>query len=127
MLLLDTHALLWWLFDDPHLSERARIAISDRATTVVVSTASAWELATKWRLGRLAEAGDVVQRLPQLLAECGFATLPISVEHALAAGALDVAHRDPFDRMLIAQATLERLTLVTRDAAITNLFTDTLW
>ncbi len=63
-LLLDTHALFWWLFDDPNLSERARAAITDRANTVIVSSASAWEIATKWRLGRLPEAEDAVRRLP---------------------------------------------------------------
>lgn len=126
-LLLDTHALLWWLFNDPNLSERARNAITDRTNTVVVSSASAWEITTKWRLGRLREAEDAVRRLPALLVECGFETLPISVPHALAAGALTIAHRDPFDRMLIAQATLEQFTLVTRDATIARLFADTLW
>jgi PIN domain nuclease of toxin-antitoxin system len=126
-LLLDTHALLWWLFDDPSLSERARAAITERANTVVVSSASAWEIATKWRLGRLREAEDAVHRLPALLHECGFETLPISIPHALAAGALTTTHRDPFDRMLIAQATLERLTLVTKDTAISTVFGDVLW
>lgn len=126
-LLLDTHALLWWLFDDPNLSAKARAAISDRLNTVFVSSASAWEISTKWRLGRLPEAEDAVRRLPELLLQSGFEALPVSVAHALAAGALDAAHRDPFDRMLIAQATIERLTLVTRDAAITEAFADTLW
>ncbi len=126
-LLLDTHALLWWLFDDPNLSERARAAITERANTVIVSSASAWEIATKWRLGRLPEAGDAVRRLPELLVECGFETLSVSVLHALAAGALTTAHRDPFDRMLIAQATLEELTLVTKDTAISNSFANVLW
>lgn len=126
-LLLDTHVLLWWLFDDPHLSQRARAAITERSNTVVISSASAWEISTKWRLGRLREAEDAVHRLPELLRQCGFETLPISVDHALAAGALAIAHRDPFDRMLIAQATLERLTLVTTDTAISAVFTDVLW
>ncbi len=126
-LLLDTHALLWWLFDDPNLSERARAAITDRANTIVVSSASAWEIATKWRLGRLPEAEDAVRRLPELIVDCGFETLSVSVLHALTAGALNAAHRDPFDRMLIAQATLEQLTLVTKDTAIANSFTNVLW
>ncbi len=78
-LLLDTHALLWWLFNDPSLSERARAAITDRANTVIVSSASAWEISTKWRLGRLREAEDTVRRLPELLIECGFETLSVSV------------------------------------------------
>ena len=108
-------------------SARARAAITDRSNSVVVSSASAWEIATKWRLGRLPEAEDAVQRLPELLVQCGFETLSVSVLHALAAGALTTTHRDPFDRMLIAQATLEQLTLVSKDAAITSAFAHVVW
>ena len=125
--LLDTHALLWWLFDDPALSATARTAISDRANTVYVSSASAWEIATKWRLGRLSEAENVVEQLPELLVAAGFESLPISISHAIAAGALNAEHRDPFDRMLIAQAASEGMKLVSKDSMISALFSDVLW
>jgi PIN domain nuclease of toxin-antitoxin system len=114
-LLLDTHALLWWLFDDPQLSPEARTAIADFDNTIFVSSASAWEIATKHRLGRLPEAAAVAKRLPTLLQRATFTPLPISVEHALAAGSLLGAHKDPFDRMLIAQARLEKLSVATID------------
>jgi PIN domain nuclease of toxin-antitoxin system len=112
---LDTHALLWWLFDDPKLSGSARAAISDRDRAALVSSASAWEIATKYRLGRLPEARDVAARLPHYLRRAGFTVLPISLDHALAAGALPGPHKDPFDRMLIAQAHLEDVPVVTTD------------
>ena len=126
-LLLDTHALLWWLFDDPALSMRARDAIADRANTVYVSSASAWELATKRRLGRLPQAEDAVKKLPELLSVAGFVALPITVAHALAAGFFAAEHRDPFDRMLIAQAAIEGLRLVSKDSVITALIAEVLW
>ena len=126
-LLLDTHVLLWWLFDDPALSLPARTAIADRANTVYVSGASAWEIATKWRLGRLSEAENAVKQLPQLLGTAGFESLTITVAHALAAGTMATEHRDPFDRMLIAQAAIEGLRLVSKDSVIAALFPDVLW
>ena len=114
-LLLDTHALLWWLFDDPQLSETAREAIRKPDTEVFVSSASAWEISTKYRLGELPEAEEAAHNLPALLQRARFEALPISVEHALTAGMPDGHQRDPFDRMLIAQAKLERMPVVTRD------------
>jgi len=125
--LLDTHVVLWWLFDAPELSARARAVIADRANTVLVSAASAWDTATKHRLGRLPEAAEAVIALPDLIVAAGFEPLPISPHHALAAGGLAIAHRDPFDRMLIAQATLEQLVLVSRDEAITAHYAHCLW
>jgi len=116
-LLLDTHALLWWLFDNPALSAPARTALSTRENTVFVSRASAWEISTKWQLGRL----------PERVAEAGFDALPISLAHAGAAGALAVAHREPVDRMLIAPATLEGMVLVTRDEKISRACAHTGW
>lgn len=116
-LLLDTHALLWWLFDDPKLPESARAVIRNADNEVLVSSASAWEIATKHRLGRLPEAEEVARELPRLLREARFSTLPITLEHALAAGGLPGPHRDPFDRMLIAQAQLEAVPVVTADVA----------
>jgi PIN domain nuclease of toxin-antitoxin system len=92
-----------------------------------VSSASAWEIAIKWRLGRMPEAEELVTRLPELLVQAGFETLPISVVHALAAGGLPTQHRDPFDRMLVAQAAVEKLRLVTKDAAVGALAENVLW
>jgi PIN domain nuclease of toxin-antitoxin system len=114
-LLLDTHALIWWFADDAKLSPAARAAIADPTSQAFVSSASAWEIATKHRIGKFPEAAELLRKLPQLLLKDRFGVLPIALEHALAAGALPGPHRDPFDRMLIAQATVERLQIVTRD------------
>ena len=103
-LLLDTHALLWWFFDDPNLPESSRKLIADPANEILVSAASAWEINTKYRLGKLPEAGDVGPNLPKYLRAARFTPLPITVEHAVAAGALPGLHRDPFDRMLMARS-----------------------
>jgi PIN domain nuclease of toxin-antitoxin system len=112
-LLLDTHALLWWLADSPMLSSKARSAIA-RSPAIYVSAATAWEIAIKKAYGKLHAPDD----LEQALAANGFEALPITVAHALAAGALPLHHHDPFDRMLIAQAHAESLTLVTRDRSL---------
>ena len=125
--LLDTHALLWWLFDDPKLSRKARRAIADPDTEALVSSASAWEIATKHRLGKLPEAGDVVTKLPAYLRAGRFNELPISVAHALQAGRLPGPHRDPFDRMLISQAAAESLPVVTNDPIFRDYGTQVLW
>ena len=109
-LLLDTNALLWWLADES-LSAQARDAVADPANLVVVSAASAWEISVKKALGKLAAPDD----LEQQVAAGGFSPLPISIAHAIAAGQLPRHHEDPFDRMLIAQAFAEGLTIVTRD------------
>ena len=115
-LLLDTHTLLWWLDGDRRLSRRARTAIGDEDNQVLVSAASAWELSTKARLGKLPGALDVASDVAGCLASQGFMGLPISVMHAQRAGGLAIPHRDPFDRMLIAQAQMEDLTVVTNEA-----------
>lgn len=126
-LLLDTHALLWWWTDDPHLSTKAREAIGDPRSSVFVSAASASELATKHRIGKLGEAGEAVSRFDELVSADGFEHLPISHYHCLKAGAYAVAHRDPFDRMLAAQSELEGLVLVTCDPAFAAFEVDVLW
>jgi PIN domain nuclease of toxin-antitoxin system len=113
--LLDTHTLLWWIFDDPKLSTTARETIAEPDHEIVVSAASAWEIATKHRIGKLPEAGDIVQQLPVYLRRTRFTELDISVEHALFAGNLPGPHRDPFDRMLIAQARTLNMILITTD------------
>ena len=112
--LLDTQALLWWFADDDALSRKARRLIAKPDTDVLVSAASGWEMAIKQKSGKL-EARAFLDRLPQELAEEGFLELPISLDHALRAGSLVEHHKDPFDRMLVAQARVEGLTLVTRD------------
>jgi PIN domain nuclease of toxin-antitoxin system len=109
-LLLDTHALLWWLADEGLVAE-ARNAIADPANLVAVSAVSAWEISIKKALGKLAAPDDLEQQVQQ----GGFLPLPISIAHALAAGQLARHHEDPFDRILIAQAFAEGLTIVTRD------------
>lgn len=126
-ILLDTHALLWWLFDDPKLTDRARTIVGDPQTTVLVSSASAWEISTKSRLGRLPEAGDVAQQLPVYIRRARFAELSITIEHALAAGSLPGPHRDPFDRMLIAQAREESIPLVSSDRIFSDYGVDVIW
>lgn len=113
-LLLDTHALLWWLADDPRLADRAREAIADPASSVFVSAAVAWEIAIEQALGRLEPPEDLSVRL----ARERFEELAITIVHALRAGELPPHHSDPFDRVLVAQAELEGLTLVTRDPRI---------
>lgn len=112
-LLLDTHVFLWWRADDRRLGAAARAAIA-RAEAVFVSAASAWEAAIKQALGRL----EIPDRISAGVEQSGFASLPITFAHAERAGSLPPHHRDPFDRMLVAQAIEEHLTLVTKDAAI---------
>jgi len=109
-LLLDTHVVLWWLTDDPSLSEEIKSKL-DHEPDVYISSATVWEVAIKQAVGKLVEPAD----LPERVRDSGFRELRISFEHAIAAGRLPLIHRDPFDRMLIAQARCEDLTLVTRD------------
>lgn len=116
-ILLDTHALLWWLADDPAPGTRARTAIATTKNTVLVSAASAWEIATKVRLGKLSSATQLAAEFGGHVEREGFQELPISIEHAARAGLLDGAHKDPFDRMLIAQAQAENLALVSNETA----------
>ena len=114
-LLLDTCALLWWIFDDSGITSHARALIADPDNLVLVSAASGWEIATKYRIGKLPEAGDAVRNLPQYLRKCHFTVLPVEMEHALKAGMLPGPHRDPFDRMIICQALMENALVVTTD------------
>lgn len=113
-LLLDTHALLWWLADDPALSHDATAAIADPHSSVFVSAATAWEIAIKQALGKLEAPSDLERQLELNR----FESLAITVSHASAAGTLPRHHDDPFDRMLVAQALAEGLTVVTRDPRI---------
>ena len=126
-LLLDTHALLWWWSGDSSLSPAARAAITDADATVFVSAASAWEIATKVRVGRLRAHGDVVGRFGELATAADLRHLAVTHRHGLRAGSYPTAHRDPFDRMLAAQAELESLTLVTNDTAFGEFPVRVLW
>lgn len=115
-LLLDTHAFLWWLAGSRRLSRSARQAIEDEANDVLVSAASAWEITTKHRLGKLPEAEEVALDVSGAIAGQCFEELPVSVSDAARAGALPTPLRDPFDRMLIAQALRRDLILVSIEA-----------
>jgi PIN domain nuclease of toxin-antitoxin system len=114
-LLLDTHALLWWALDEIQLSSLARHAIADGGSTVYVSAVSACEIAIKVRIGKLQGAEQFSASLREELHQQGFHELPISIDHAQRAGCLPGPHRDPFDRLLIAQAQAEKLTLVSNE------------
>jgi PIN domain nuclease of toxin-antitoxin system len=126
-LLLDTHAFLWWLAGHPSLSKRARTEIDSSGSDVFVSAASAWEIATKYRLGRLPEADLVALDVTSTIESQQFTPLAVSVRHGQAAGALPGSHRDPFDRMLVAQAMLDDLTLVSNERAFDVYGVKRLW
>jgi PIN domain nuclease of toxin-antitoxin system len=126
-LLLDTHSLLWWLAGDTQLSPRARRAIADRRHEVIVSAASAWEVTTKHRLGKLPGAGPLAVDFALEVRRQGFAGLPISLSHAQTAGALTGAHRDPFDRMLVAQAREEHLAIVSNETVFDDYGVRRIW
>ncbi|MDJ0764416.1 MAG: type II toxin-antitoxin system VapC family toxin [Myxococcota bacterium] len=110
-LLLDTHVLLWWLGDDPSLSDRAKQAIAKTENSVTVSAVSIWEIAIKRALGKI----QIPDEWISVIAEEPFRRLPITWEHAGEVERLPLIHRDPFDRLLIAQSSIEKLTLVTHD------------
>ena len=122
-LLLDAHALLWWLADDRRLATRARTALKNRANQAWVSAGTIWEIEIKRRLGRLEVRGDLLEACS---AE-GFLELPISAIEATTAASLPLHHADPFDRILIAQASLHDLTCVTRDEIFREYDVSTLW
>ena len=117
-MLLDTHIFLWWLFDDPKLSAGIREFVKNRNNAVFVSAASVWEIATKFRLGKLPDAAEVARNVPEWIIRAGFESMPVTAEHAQLAGAWDLPHRDPFDRMLAAQAKLEKMPLATADISL---------
>ena len=125
--LLDTHALIWWSSNDPRLSMVARELIQNPDTQVLVSAASAWEIATKARLGKLHGVQRLLSDFDALLAADGFTHLPITHQHALLAGSFDLAHRDPFDRMLAAQALIENAVLLSNDPELRVFAVATHW
>ena len=116
--LLDTHAFLWWIADSGRLSLAARQVIADETNDIVVSAASAWEITTKYRIGKLPGAEAVALDVAGAISAQGFGHLPISVVDAERAGRLPGPHRDPFDRMLAAQAQARDLAVVSADTAL---------
>ena len=125
--LLDTHALLWWLSDDPALPRAARKVIAETKNTLIVSAASAWEIAIKVRLGKLPTAIDLAADFSGLVKREGFELLAISAEHGIRAGLLPGPHKDPFDRMLIAQAQAENIPIVSNEISFESYGVRRLW
>jgi PIN domain nuclease of toxin-antitoxin system len=126
-LLLDTHTIVWVMNDDHKLSRAARSAIAIPSNLAFASAASVWEAATKFRLGRFSEAALLVDNPRKILESLEIEVIPISLEHARLAGSLVHAHKDPFDRMLAAQALLEGLTLVSADTVFDEFAVTRLW
>jgi PIN domain nuclease of toxin-antitoxin system len=115
--LIDTHVLLWWIFDDPKLDQNIREIIQNPSNKIIVSSASAWEIATKYRIGKLPEAKELLEKYDQIIQKARFSQLSITTAHALRAGSLPIQHRDPFDRMIMAQSELEKIPVITYDPA----------
>jgi PIN domain nuclease of toxin-antitoxin system len=126
-LLLDSHALFWFVEGDSRLSAGACEAIRDPANAVYVSAVTAWEIANKFRLGKWPGAQELANDLVSIMSDLSFEPLPISLAHARHAGVLHSEHRDPFDRMLAAQAEIEDIPLVTADPAFRNFNVRILW
>jgi PIN domain nuclease of toxin-antitoxin system len=125
--LLDTHTLIWWMTTDPHLSKSARTLIEQESNVSLVSAVSAWEIATKVRLGRLPAAADLVQDFVDDLRRERMEILAVSAEHGIRAGLLPGPYKDPFDRMLIAQALAENVPIVSNDRALDGYGVRRLW
>ena len=119
-MLLDTHIFLWWIFDAPELPAGLKEHLSDPNQPVLVSAASVWEISIKYRLGKLPEAASVAGNVPLWIEKAGFQPLAVTPQHAQLAGSWEMAHRDPFDRMLAAQAKLEKVVLATVDDALST-------
>lgn len=126
-ILLDTHALIWWLTGDTALPLTARTAIGDASNDILVSAASAMEICTKHRLGKLPHAAPLATNLPEYLARQGFQELPISMAHAALAGRLTIQHKDPFDRFLIAQALIEDIPIASNETIFDSFGVTRLW
>jgi PIN domain nuclease of toxin-antitoxin system len=126
-ILLDSHALFWFIDGDSRLSNAARGAMEATNCTVYVSAVTAWEIASKFRLGKWPKAQALANDLAGIMSALGFEPLPLSLQHARHAGALHSPHRDPFDRMLAAQAEIEDVPLVTADPAFRQFKVRTLW
>ena len=125
--LLDTHTLLWWLSDDPALTRAARKIVAETKNTIFVSAASAWEIATKVRLGKLPAAVNLVSDFCAQMQRERFELLAITAEHGVRAGLLPGPHKDPFDRMLIAQSQAENIPIISNETAFDAYGVRRLW
>ena len=126
--LLDTHTLIWWMTSNPQLSKYAHALIEQKEQNVsLVSAVSAWEIATKVRLGRLSAAADLVQDFAFDIEDQRMKILVITADHAIRAGSLPGPHKDPFDRMLIAQAIAENVPIISNDKALDGYGAQRLW
>jgi PIN domain nuclease of toxin-antitoxin system len=125
--LFDTHALIWWFSDDPSLTPVVREIIANTENTLLVSAASAWEIAIKHQLGKLRKVADLVSDFTGRIESEGFQLLSISAEHGIRAGMLPGLHKDPFDRMLIAQAQTENVPIVSNEAVFEGYGVRRLW
>lgn len=124
--LLDTHALIWWFEGSPRLSRRASSLLASPANDVLISASVGWELAIKVNIGKF-NTPDLARDLEPIITGAGFMPLPISLEHAVRAGLLPFHHRDPFDRMLIAQAQAERLALISNEEVFDRYGVERVW
>ena len=125
--LLDTHAFLWWVLEDPRLSARARSVITAPETDVLVSAVSAWEIAIKAADRRLDLPEPAQAYVPDRIVANGFRELHVTVEHAVGVAGLPTINRDPFDRLLVAQAQIEGIPIVSGDPAIARYDVDVIW
>jgi PIN domain nuclease of toxin-antitoxin system len=125
--LVDTHALVWWVTDNANLSPRSRVLFADDDNEILVSAAVAWELATKARSGKWPEAHAIAMQISSVIDENRFTPLSITVEHARVAGLFVWQHRDPFDRMLAAQAQTEGIPLLGADPVFSSFGTSVIW
>jgi PIN domain nuclease of toxin-antitoxin system len=125
--LLDTHAFLWWITDDPRLSPQVRKIIGEGTNELFLSAASGWEIAIKAQLGRLELSGDLVGFISRQLHLNALQSLPIQMSHAVHVHTLPGLHRDPFDRLLVAQSQLENLPILTADPQIARYSVTTIW
>lgn len=125
--LLDTHTFLWWITDKPQLSHLAREIITDADNELFLSAASGWEMVIKARLGKLQLPDNEDSFISEQLALNAIVSLPVQMSHALHVYALPNHHRDPFDRMLVAQAQMERLPILTADPQIGRYAVETIW
>jgi PIN domain nuclease of toxin-antitoxin system len=126
-LILDTHAFLWWIVDGPPLAARGRDVVKNPANELFLSVASAWEIAIKVNLGRLRLPDRPDRFIPGQLMKNAIEPLPVEMSHALYVSRLPAIHRDPFDRIIIAQSILEKMPVVTRDTDIAKYKIKTLW
>ncbi len=126
-LLLDTHTAIWWWSDPDRIGNTARKVLSDGEAAIYVSPVSAIEIAIKFRIGKLADFGDPAADFPAMMARNGFLSLPITERHALSAGLLPGLHRDPFDRLIAAQALVEGLAVATCDEEFASFGCKTIW